>query len=712
MKKIFTIYKDDLLSLTNNWAAAVIIMALLFLPSLYAWFNIKASWDPYGNTSNIPIAIVNKDKGAMIKGKHIYIGKEILSSLNRNKSLGWKFVTTSEAAKGVKSGKYFASITIPQDFSQKITTVLDDNPQKPELIYSVNEKINAVAPKITGKGASGLKEEISKSFVKTASGVIFSVFNRLGIELEKGLPDIEKMKIMIFWLNNHLNKLETIINKADSDLNQAEPIVTNLNSKLKKVETTLNQARDLSQNMNKFFEQNKDTFNTLVPTVRQHLLYMQQGAASIELLTASLLEDNIDNPEKKNALENTNTYLNSLIHSEILLQSLFKNLDQLQDTNNFIMEQASLSEIKEQSERLLQQIKKMQSLSSPSQEDISDANSLAKNVTSNIGKLLSKYEGELTPKLKNITAAAQYIPMSADKSIAQAQQKLPQIINIMNDAANGIKIGKRDLIFIKQHFPAVKKKISTLAGQIRDFEKSEDIREIIDLLRNDAKKESDFFAEPVLLQEKRLFPIPNYGSAMSPFFTTLSLWVGATLLISLIPVELTKLPNNYHPNHVYIGRLMTFISFALCQSIIVTIGDITVLKTYVVEKSYFIIFGLLISSFFMLIIFTLVSILGNVGKGLSIVLLVLQISGSGGTFPIQVMPEFFQKLNPYLPFTYAISLMREATAGILWSVVRRDLAVILAIMIITLLIGLILKGPIEKVSSKIRRKAKQSRLIH
>ncbi|CAH2713655.1 hypothetical protein BACCIP111895_00791 [Neobacillus rhizosphaerae] len=712
MRKVLQIYRDDLLSITTNWAAMVIIIALMVLPSLYAWFNIKASWDPYGNTKGIQIAVSNDDVGTVIKGKNVNIGREIMKSLKDNKSLGWRFVETIEATQGVERGKYFASITVPKDFSEKIATILSDNPEKPELIYVVNEKINAIAPKITATGATGIKDEISKNFIKTANGVIFDIFNQLGIELQRNLPDIEKLKAMIFWLNDHLTEAETIINTANTDAVQAQKIIADLQNNISEVEGIINRSRELSEKITMFLDSNKDAISNLAPTVKQNLIYLEQTAGAVEQITGVLLSTTASAEDKKKALDDAIFRLNTLIKIETLFINLFEKLNGLGNSALLTEELATLNQQKNSAEKLLNNLKTILALETPSQALLESSNQISRDITTSLGQILNRFDGQIAPKIQQLSDTVKKIPTKANEVFTKADETLPQVKKILNDASKGITIGQRDIALIKKDFPTLKQKISAIANQIHEFEKSEDIRGIIDLLRNDVQKESDFFAEPVLVKEKRLFPIPNYGSAMSPFFTTLALWVGAMLLISLISVELKELPKNYHPNHLYLGRFLIFLTISLGQSIIVTLGDIYLLKTYVAAKLWFILFALLISALFMLITYTLVSIFGNVGKGLAIVFLVLQISGAGGTFPIQVMPAFFQKLNPYLPFTYAISLMREATGGIQWDVAKRDLTVFLFIAFITLLFGLVFKGPIEKYGGGLKRKTQESRLIH
>lgn len=200
MKPILRIYAADIHRIATNLAAAVIVLGLILLPSLYAWFNIAASWDPYSQTGGLPVAVANRDQGASLRGKAVNLGNEIVESLRSNRNIGWTFTGEEQAIRGVEHGDYYACIIIPENFSAKIGTVLSDNPQKAELVYYVNEKINAVSPKITGKGASGIIEQVNRNFIQTANGTIFRIFNEIGIELEAGLPTILTLRDAVFKL--------------------------------------------------------------------------------------------------------------------------------------------------------------------------------------------------------------------------------------------------------------------------------------------------------------------------------------------------------------------------------------------------------------------------------------------------------------------------------------------------------------------------------
>lgn len=294
MKQIWRIYKTDLRNVAKHWAAIVIVLGLMILPSLYAWFNIKASWDPYGNTKEVPIAVSNQDAGSNLRGKDINIGDEIVDSLKKNKNLGWKFVDQKQAIYGVERGDYYASITIPKDFSEKIATVLDENPQKPELDYYVNEKVNAIAPKITAKGASGITEEISKNFVKTANGEIFKIFNDLGIDLETNLPSIEKVKDLVFKLEAQFPEMNTLMDKALDDATRAEDVVKVAQKELPVVESVINDGQDTLKSLDAFFARNDGTLNRAPGTIKNNLIAMQTGLNGAAAITDFLKNPSVD----------------------------------------------------------------------------------------------------------------------------------------------------------------------------------------------------------------------------------------------------------------------------------------------------------------------------------------------------------------------------------------------------------------------------------
>lgn len=843
MKQIFHIYQTDWRNIFKVPIAFLLIIGLMILPSLYAWVNLLGAWDPYGNTSHVPIAVTNEDTGTVIKlhneEKKLNVGDEVIKSLKKNKQLGWEFVRKEQAEHGVAHGDYYASILIPKDFSKEVATILDDHPTKPEIIYSVNEKINAIAPKITKSGATGVVAQISENIIKTASEAIFTVFNKAGIELEKELPMIRKIEQRILELERHLPQLEDVANKAllfekkIPEINKKAQKIVELEKHLPEIEEAGDKLLVLEKRLPKI-----KTIGTELVAIQQRLPEIEAAANRIVEIDQNFykVEDAIDKAlerataaekiitDAQNTLPQIEQLTNqSLNYTNAIHQFLVKNKDAFQTVapvikqNLLLLEQIAHGE---GNERLaIDIIENMTSLlttlnsyvpSNSISKDIQSLNSVKANfvqqgnkeeAANQIDRILSRYDSAIVPNINKALDQIQINEENMSQTLNEASKKLPDIKTILNDSSEAVHYGQGQLGKLKQNFPTMSEKVhvtvermeakvgdlingvnmaanfmqnefpkvepnihqaanfvrndlqqleedihklstfiqtelpevemaaykianlirtdlpeferslKNAAGKIREFERKEDIGEWIRLLKNDVQKESDFLSQPVLLKEVNMYPIPNYGSAMSPFYSALSLWVGALILASLLRFDVEN-GADFKSVHIYFGRLFTFLTIGVFQAVIVTLGDLYILGTYVVNPFLFVLFAIFISVVFMTIIYTLVSVFGNIGKALAIVLLVLQLSGSGATFPIQVAPTFFQIINPFLPFTYAISLLREAVGGILLDIVVRDLLFLVLFLLLAFVLGVLLKKPLSTFVQGTTEKARRSKIIH
>jgi len=718
MRHIFAIYTRDIHNVMTNWVALVIIGGLIFLPSLYAWFNIKASWDPYGNTSQLSIAVANKDEGAMLRDKELYIGDEIIKALHDNHSINWIFTDEAEATRGVTHGDYYASITIPADMSSKIASVITPNPQKAEIIYQVNEKINAISPKVTAKGASSIIEQVNENFVETASTTIFQIMNELGVELETELPNIRNLTNLIFKLETMFPDINQTVTTASDDLERVSGILDKMQQKLPTIAQVATDGQDLTAKLSEFFDHGEETIGAIGPDLKNNLLLLQQVTSATEQLTGMLQDVNINKEDILNPIVHIKKRLTTAVGVLDRMIGIFQKLNNFHPTTKLTDVINKLDQVKGKFNRQIEILNSIYDLvdkgEKPTQDLINSLNQLSKDASAILGDLIVRWDREITPQIVEALQTANRMAKNANDILKEASASLPDVSKILNDAIAGTTFGEKELKALQGKLPTTENKIKQLANKIRTLEKETNLQEVIDLLKLNAQREGDFWANPVLLKEIKLFPIPNYGSAMSPFFSTLSLWVGALLLVSLLTVEVHQPAGAtaYRSYEIYFGRYLTFMTFAALQSVFVTLGDIYLLGCYVTDKLWFVLFGILLSIVFMLIVYTLVSVFGNVGKAIAIVLLVLQLAGSGGTFPIQLTPPFFQMINPYLPFTYGISMMREAVGGILWDIVQRDMLKMLSYAAIALLIGLALKRWINRGSESFVQKAKKSGLIH
>ncbi|APQ71556.1 phage infection protein [Clostridium botulinum] len=718
MKNIFKIYNRDLQNIITNWVAIVVMLGLMILPSLYAWFNIKSSWDPYSNTKSISVAVVNKDKAAFFKGQSINVGEELVNKLKINKNIGWKFVDEKEAEKGVKYGKYYASIMIPEDFSYKILSITRDKQEKPTLIYSVNEKSNAVATKITSKGVTTIQSEVTKTFVKTVNGIIFEMFNKLGIELEKEKPKLKDLMNMIFYVNDKIPEINASIDKLEKGAITLEEFIEKINKDIPLIKDTINRALSAGDKTKLFLSKSKEGINNVAPYIKQDLIIARKINSTAEVL----IEEGVDLVGKNSskARENLLSSKDKLTNVKEILNSILELIDIInKDKKNIIMNDFE-NKIKDMKERVNNKIENINTVISSidrgekvSVEALNRLNNKANGIDSILEKTIEDFNPKIVPAINNVLNDLIVVADNTIQLLKNANENLPGATELLDKGYTGAEKGIKGIKILKSNLPSIEKSIGEVSNKLKTLDDDERLNEIIKLMKSNAKIESDFISNPVEIKENRIYPIPNYGSAMAPFFTTLSLWVGALILVSILSVEVKDIKGakKLKVHEKYFGRYFTFMTIAIFQALIVSLGDIYLLKVYVSNKSIFILFSIFISIIFSMIIYTLVSVFGNVGKALGVILLVLQISASGGTFPIEVTPGFFQRINPLLPFTYAVSGMREAVGGVIEGILLRDIIILLIYFTLSILLALLLKKKLEKANKNFVKKFKESGLV-
>ncbi|WP_294168060.1 YhgE/Pip domain-containing protein [uncultured Clostridium sp.] len=715
MENILKIFTRDIKSIIKNWVALIIIVGLMILPSLYAWFNIRASWDPYGNTGGIKVAIVNNDKGGNLQDKFISVGDELVAKLKENTNLGWEFVSEEEGNNGVHKGKYYATIIIPEEFTSETLSIINNNIKRPTLIYRVNEKSNAIAPKITDKGITTIKSQVDSNIIETVDGLIFMVFNEMGVSIEGSKDKILKLINGVIDLNNKVPEIENIINEINNGSSSAENLITKAKDNLPLLQDTLNSSDNLLVDTKNALEKSKGALGDVAPVIKSDLEVINRELGNLEGLINTVININIDKNSILNGLDNISIKLGD-INSRV--NGIIKSLEPLSKFNNNLKE--IINELNTVSTKLNSAIdiiaKVSDTVNNASPVDKSKLQEIKslieanKNIVSNI---LNNYDSLYIPAINKAIDELTNISDNSITLVNEAKSAIPDIESLLNNLDNALKLGKGDIEKLNNEMPKIKASLSNISSKLSSINKDEAIDKLLSLLKNDWEAVSSFLGSPVEIKEEVLFPIPNYGSAMSPFYSTLALWVGALILVSLLTTEPHGFKEEiaFKPYEKYFGKFLTFGFIGICQTLILTLGDIFLLKCYVLNKGLFIGVSLLSSIIFILIVYTLVSIFGNVGKAIAVILLVIQVAGAGGTFPVEVMPSFFKKVNPLLPFTYAISAMREAVAGIVKSNLTRDIIMLLSYGVIFVLIGLFLKGPINKASRRFVEKLNESGLI-
>lgn len=712
MKNIFKIYKNDLKDIFTNKVLLVIIIGLCILPSLYAWFNIKASWDPYGNTGNISVAVINKDSGAEIMNKKVNMGDELVKELKTNKDLGWKFVDRKKALEGVNSGKYYAYIEIPSNFSENLTSLVSKDIKKGTIIYTVNEKINAIAPKITSKGAITIQNEVNQTVVKTVSEVVLKAFKEAGIEIEKQLPKLSTLESNLVEVQGKFKDIDKVVDTAVDATDKVSDIIKDIQNDMPLIKDTITNSKNLSSDIKSFLNDSKTGLSQLSPILKNDLGLISEISSNAKNAVSDLIDAiNKGSESAPQLIDNLSTKLSDLASSTNTLTKFLEKLNKLVPGNQLKSVIDSLNSISAKLDTAVSSLQTIKNqVANGEKPPLTNLNNLLKvigDVNTITSSILNNFDSKIQGPISNIIEDSFKVADNIIAVLDSAEKKLPAVEDILNTTLSFSGSAEKGASFIKEKLPYAKSVVDTLVDSMKKINNSSEVNELISLLKSDVLKRSDFLKQPVDLVENRLYPIKNYGSAMAPFYTVLSLWVGILLLMSLLS---TNVHGDYKPNEVYFGRGLTFLTLTIIQALIVSLGDIYFLKVQAVNIPLFILISVFTSIVFTAIVYSLVSIFGNVGKAIGVVLLVIQVAGSGGTFPIQVTPQFFQNVYPLLPFTYAISAMREAVGGIYMPNLTKDISTLAIFIVVFVIFTVFFKKPINKVTEKIQDRFNESDL--
>ena len=707
MKNAIKVFKRDIKNLIKNPIALIIVTGLCFIPSLYAWINIKACWNPYENTSTVPIAIVNNDKGAKLDGKNINIGNGVIKELKKNKSIGWKFVNSKQGNAGVLDGTYYAMIEIPSNFSKDLTSVKTGKPIKPTIVYKVDTKSNPVAGKITEVAEETLVNQINSNFIATVNKTIFSSLNKYGKDIDDSKDKIIELKKAIIQLDEHMGLINFALDSVNNNSKNLTEFLKSIQSTLPQVTNGISAVSNSNLNTSENISNIKNNLNGSLDNIKSTLNQINSQNDQIKDIVNNL--NNSDSISKETIESAISQIKNQINSSKSQIDSIIKylsdfnkvkpneNIDKLIESLNKIKigissEQDRLDSLKDQLNDSKESIK----------STIDSINSTANDLSNKVNNSINLYDSNVRPEL-NKTADSLVTATSDASKLVDSSKGLVQAVNdMLGYASKGSNLTAQMSKDLDSKLNQFKDTIHLLSTELKKVNDN-DLDAIIGILQSKPQVMGNYISNPFNIKSEPIYPIANYGSGMAPIYTTLALWVGGLVLTSLLTTEAEKF-NELTIKEKYLGKMITFVFFAMIQGFIVGIGDKFVLGVQTENLMLFIFTTVFSSAVFTVILYNLVSLFGNIGKAIGIVLMVIQIAGSGGTYPIQVDPLIFRILQPFFPFTYTLSNLREAIAGPLLSTVMFNVVVLTGFAIITILIGYFLK---ERLNSAVRKFEKE-----
>lgn len=705
-KVSFAIFKRDIKRLIVNPVALVVTLGVCVIPSLYAWYNIVANWDPYGNTQGIKIAIANNDQGTQndLVGE-LNAGDKVVDQLKENDRLGWTFVdSAADAKEGVESGEYYAAIVIPKNFSDNLVSMLDGNYHQPKLTYYVNEKKSAIAPKVTDTGANTIEEQINSEFVSTAGETVAGIAKDAGVDLkDKATQTQDSLASSVSEASDTLGEvrgsigdMNAAIDKTSGSIASADAALAGLQGQAPSLTQAISQGNDL---LGEARATAGNSITSLSKALSEGSLALTKTSASanaaIGKLTGTVTSTTtrIDNsPESLQATIDHNKavigHLEILVYNDTSTGS--EEIDaRIVSTIDFLREQnEKLQSIKDSLSEQARAMKKVAAAVSGASGAIDTA---IQTGATNLGQAQTDLGQNALPKASS--ALDSFAAVSGDltgivsgltPAIASARGTLSQLNATLGQA-------KTTLSQTDDSLAKVQDRLATAANDIAALQTSESMGELADLMGVDVNDVADFMASPVELTSKSIYPVKSFGSGIAPFYTNLALWVGGYVLIAIYKLEVDREGiGSFTARQGYFGRWLLLVILGAFQAIIVTVGDL-VIGVQCVNPLLFVLGGIAISFTYVNIIYALSTTFKHIGKAIGVILVIVQIPGSSGMYPIEMMPGFFQWLHPLLPFTYGINLLRETVGGMYSFNYLFNLCILGVFLIVALFIGLQLR---------------------
>lgn len=683
MRNIWTVFKTDIRTLSKCFFACVVVVAIALLPSLYAWLNIYSNWDPYGNTGGISIAVASLDEGYTdADGTYENKGDDVVADLREATSINWVIVDTEEEAKGgVESGDYYAAVVIDKQFSRNMYRMLTDWTGKPAITYYENAKKNAVATKITDTAVETLKRSISENYLEVVIGGIMEQSNLLAADLTADDPEaavkgvLYQAQDLLHACGRMMDAFETAGGSGVSESSAAalEAAVANINKNLP----------DGAQ---------------LQQTAAEIQLQVNAALARVERVLEGLENAITNAPQLPSAQQ-------QLRDAAAQLEKAAATLDRWAE--DIEMEApAAAEQARAISAECTRLAAKLQALADkPTASDLlADCDALVKSIRTMVDKIpvtskalqkeLDTVAGQVADTMEGMAALA-----GDAKAMKTA---LAETADAVGDTMTLLR-------------PATEKLLTSLESTIDNLEgltTDEYMDTLVDILGGDPAVYGQYFPEMVQTSVNAVYPIANYGSAMTPFYTVLAIWVGGVILSSLIKIHArTEGLIDPKPAELYFGRYLFFFVLSQIQAAVIVTGDLYILKVQCLHPGMLYLTGALTAFTFSLLIYSLALSFGDVGKAIVVVIMVMQIAGSSGTFPIELLPAIYQKIYRFFPFPYAIDAMRECICGMYGNYYWQQIGFLLLFAAAALLIGLLVRRPFMGLNHFMEEKLEETELL-
>ncbi|MEV4776656.1 YhgE/Pip domain-containing protein [Microbacterium sp. LWH12-1.2] len=727
MKNILQVFRHDLRRATSNVMAVIVLFGLVIIPSLFTWFNVMASWNPFENTKNLTVAVANTDEGYQsdLVPIRLNVGEQVQSALRANDDLHWVFTSKEEAIDGTKSGEYYAAIVLPPTFSADMMTFYSNGAERTEIEYYTNEKKNALAPKITEQGAGEVSTTINEVFTEKLSEAGLNIITSLSTYLDDAdtQATLSRLQAHVSEVAAQLragsataDMFTSLIASSRPLVDSASELATASGDALRDATGALGNGKDAAQSLKDILASTAatlggalsgtaDSYQAVADSVDDVFSSMSaqsQSSADTIRAVAARVQTQIDQQQ-----ELRDTLVNDV--RPLLPESALDSFDRAVSRID-----GAIARQQELHDRLDEAATHITDTDADVQATHAEITGLIAEAKAAVKDAQNAYTGSLQPKLDALAETLAVIGGNID-SIGSDLSSVAESLSGSDSLSTALADAESLTTDISGSLTETADRFDALAAALTKAIDTGDLSELTKVIGADPQALATHLAEPVSLERVPVFSVVSFGAAMTPLYTVLALWVGALLISVSIRVDppqsgASELPL-LSPTQTYLGRFGIFALVGLLQSTLVCLGSVLFTQVQPEHPFLLILTGWVMSLVFTLIIYTFVVTFGNAGKALAVLMLVVQISSSGGAYPLQVLPQWFQNVSPFLPATHAVNAMRSAIAGIYNNDFWVSLGLLSAFILPALLLGLVLRLPLIGFNQKLLRALASTKLM-
>lgn len=721
------IVRSDFESLFANVMSTIIVVGLVVMPSIFAWYNVIACWNVFDNTGNLTVAVANVDDGyeSELVPLRVNVGERVVSALRANDEIDWTFTTEEDAVDGARSGRYYAAVVIPEGFSKDMLTFYSDDVQHAKIVYYANEKKSAIAPKITDKGADSVSYQVNEVFAQTLSEVALGIAESVSSFADEADADgrIAAVSGQVRDMGAQADRMASVLELYSSLAGASQALVSD-SGKL------IASAQGAADDAGVAASQGTSSASAMVAAVKGSVddLSAALGASDEAFAEVSAASGALFDAASAGAVQGAaglRGQAEALDAQIARYRDLAARLEELRGSlpsesqpalDAVVARLNAVAGLMEgMRDNLAAAAGKLEAGNADVQAERAEVERLADEARQSSEALATSFDGGLKPSLQQLADSAGVLAATMGDGLDSLRAAGADLSASAGSAAGVLGGARAEVDEAAQKLRETARELDALAAAVDEALAAGDAGALRAVLGADAQLLSRALAAPVGIEREAVFPAENFGSAMAPLYTTLALFIGSLLILVVVKPTVSERTREQlddpQPRQLFMGRFGVLAFLSLAQTTVMGLGNLLFLQVQVAEPLLFMLCFWIAGLVFTFLIYALVAAFANLGKAVAVLLLIIQVTGCGGSFPLQLLPPFVQALSPWLPATHVVNAMRAAMFGTYGGDFWTEIGLLLLFLIPAALVGLVLRGPLAKFMTWYVEQVESSKLV-